>query len=361
MRKKDSICSSDRPLVSGTQQPVNSRLAKQMAAKKKKGTWRPKAFWGHGGNGHPGAPSIVLPQHAPRGSRTCLPACPQASLGSTLPPRGRHRGSSRSSRPAPGPRGLGQPPCGAGPLGLPPPWPGPGAWTSGLSLSSDPHLPPSLPLAGTTPHMPSCRAPSSSVTLCESCACSGCPQPCPDPQPPPGQVLPSCPGRGLNRERERGEAWGRRAQSWMCTVQQRSTLRDPKCAWTSVAHWAWSPWPGRTSVALGGRAREARAQPPRTHHHQQEGLGEGEGGEPADQHAEPRGHAAGFQGQDLGHEEPGDGPPAHGVACRQRGRGVSNASTEPPRPLPGHPARPGQRGPARALHIPAPKPETAPL
>lgn len=46
MRKKDSICSSDRPLVSGTQQPVNTRFAKQMAAKKKKGTWRPKAFWG---------------------------------------------------------------------------------------------------------------------------------------------------------------------------------------------------------------------------------------------------------------------------------------------------------------------------
>lgn len=44
MRKKDSICSRDRPLVSGTQQPVNTRLTKQMAAKKKKGTWRPKAL-----------------------------------------------------------------------------------------------------------------------------------------------------------------------------------------------------------------------------------------------------------------------------------------------------------------------------
>lgn len=50
MRKKDSICSSDRPLVSGTQQPVNTRLAKQMAAKKKKGTWRPKAFCRYGGD-----------------------------------------------------------------------------------------------------------------------------------------------------------------------------------------------------------------------------------------------------------------------------------------------------------------------
>lgn len=44
MWKKDSICSSERPLVSGTQQPVNTRLTRQMAAKKKKGTWRPKAF-----------------------------------------------------------------------------------------------------------------------------------------------------------------------------------------------------------------------------------------------------------------------------------------------------------------------------
>lgn len=44
MWKKASICSSERPLVSGTQQPVKSRLSRQMAEKKKKGTWRPKAF-----------------------------------------------------------------------------------------------------------------------------------------------------------------------------------------------------------------------------------------------------------------------------------------------------------------------------
>lgn len=44
MWKKASICSSERPLVSGTQQPVKSRLSRQMAKKKKKGTWRPKAF-----------------------------------------------------------------------------------------------------------------------------------------------------------------------------------------------------------------------------------------------------------------------------------------------------------------------------
>ena len=44
MWKKASICSSERPLVSGTQQPVKSKLRRQMAEKKKKGTWRPKAF-----------------------------------------------------------------------------------------------------------------------------------------------------------------------------------------------------------------------------------------------------------------------------------------------------------------------------
>lgn len=44
MWKKASMCSSERPLVSGTQQPVKSRLSRQMAEKKKKGTWRPKAF-----------------------------------------------------------------------------------------------------------------------------------------------------------------------------------------------------------------------------------------------------------------------------------------------------------------------------
>lgn len=44
MWKKASICSSERPLVSGTQQPVKSRLSRQMAEKKKKGTWRPKAL-----------------------------------------------------------------------------------------------------------------------------------------------------------------------------------------------------------------------------------------------------------------------------------------------------------------------------
>lgn len=44
MWKKASICSSERPLVSGTQQPVKSRLSRQTAEKKKKGTWRPKAF-----------------------------------------------------------------------------------------------------------------------------------------------------------------------------------------------------------------------------------------------------------------------------------------------------------------------------
>ena len=52
MWKKASICSSERPLVSGTQQPVKSRLSRQMAEKKKKGTWRPKAVcsgeWGVG-------------------------------------------------------------------------------------------------------------------------------------------------------------------------------------------------------------------------------------------------------------------------------------------------------------------------
>lgn len=62
MRKNDSICSSDRPLVSGTQQPVNSRFTKQMAAKKKKGTWRPKAFWGCGWGGHSGTGTLP-PQH----------------------------------------------------------------------------------------------------------------------------------------------------------------------------------------------------------------------------------------------------------------------------------------------------------
>lgn len=63
MRKKDSICSSDRPLVSGTQQPVNSRFTKQMAAKKKKGTWRPKAFWGCrvGAASHRGNPRVLPP------------------------------------------------------------------------------------------------------------------------------------------------------------------------------------------------------------------------------------------------------------------------------------------------------------
>lgn len=71
MRKKDSICSSDRPFVSGTQQPVNTRFTKQMAAKKKKGTWRPKAFWGQGegGAGSHGEPRALLPQHKLRGAR----------------------------------------------------------------------------------------------------------------------------------------------------------------------------------------------------------------------------------------------------------------------------------------------------
>lgn len=69
MRKKDSICSSDRPFVSGTQQPVNTRFTKQMAAKKKKGTWRPKAFWGRGGGCHTGEPRALPPQHKLRGAR----------------------------------------------------------------------------------------------------------------------------------------------------------------------------------------------------------------------------------------------------------------------------------------------------
>lgn len=86
MRKKDSICSSDRPLVSGTQQPVNTRLAKQTAAKKKKGTWRPKAFWGHGGDtwshgGSRGPPSVSQPW----GAFPLLP-CSGPLQGSSLPP-----------------------------------------------------------------------------------------------------------------------------------------------------------------------------------------------------------------------------------------------------------------------------------
>lgn len=86
MRKKDSICSSDRPLVSGTQQPVNTRLATQTAAKKKKGTCRPKAFWGCEGDdlvtrgsrgppsvGQPWGPSPYSPAQGPCGAPHCLP------------------------------------------------------------------------------------------------------------------------------------------------------------------------------------------------------------------------------------------------------------------------------------------------
>lgn len=55
MRKKDSICSSDRPLVSGTQQPVKARFTRHTAAKKKKGACRPKAFWWGRARGSQGA------------------------------------------------------------------------------------------------------------------------------------------------------------------------------------------------------------------------------------------------------------------------------------------------------------------
>lgn len=92
MRKKDSICSRDRPLVSGTQQPVNTRLTKQMAAKKKKGTWRPKALCGwKAGLGHR---EKLLPQAelmGPAGSNqpcgaSSGPSCVQRQLPYTKAP-----------------------------------------------------------------------------------------------------------------------------------------------------------------------------------------------------------------------------------------------------------------------------------
>ena len=99
MRKKASICSSDRPLVSGTQQPVKARFTEHTAAKKKKGTCRPKAFWGRrGAPGHRGTLKVLPPQHQLRGpasssqpggqafiSFPCLdhprvPQCPQREI-----------------------------------------------------------------------------------------------------------------------------------------------------------------------------------------------------------------------------------------------------------------------------------------
>lgn len=93
VRKKDSICSSERPLVSGTQQPVNTRFSKQMAAKKKKGTCRPKAFWGRRGAGHraprtlhprvsflPCSPSPPWGFHLLFAQRPGAPPCPQPEL-----------------------------------------------------------------------------------------------------------------------------------------------------------------------------------------------------------------------------------------------------------------------------------------
>lgn len=55
-----------------------------------------------------------------------------------------------------------------------------------------------------------------------------------------------------------------------------------------------------------------------THHDSEEELGQGEGCQPAHHNAEARGHPTGFQRQDLRHQQPGDGAPAHGIACRRR-------------------------------------------
>lgn len=112
MRKKDSICSSDRPLVSGTQQPVKARFTRHTAAKKKKGACRPKAFWGGEctGHGEPSAsfwPGLCQPagvvglHHITRSDTPGLP-----TIG---------RKSSRFSRVFEAPQGCRQPSSGAGP------------------------------------------------------------------------------------------------------------------------------------------------------------------------------------------------------------------------------------------------------
>lgn len=86
MRKKDSICSSDRPLVSGTQQPVKARFTRHTAAKKKKGACRPKAFCG-GERGSRGASvSFRLSSASQPGGRHSI-SLPVRHPGAANPPQ----------------------------------------------------------------------------------------------------------------------------------------------------------------------------------------------------------------------------------------------------------------------------------
>lgn len=65
-----------------------------------------------------------------------------------------------------------------------------------------------------------------------------------------------------------------------------------------------------------------RGHPPgSTHHGWEEELGQGEGCQPAHNHTEARGHPTGFEREDLRHQQPSDGAPAHGVTCRGGGEG----------------------------------------
>lgn len=67
---------------------------------------------------------------------------------------------------------------------------------------------------------------------------------------------------------------------------------DPNCPPDIRPSGLARPGPGGPA----GHSEDLAGKPdPGTHHHQQEGLGEGEGGEPTDEDAEPRGHAAGLQ------------------------------------------------------------------
>lgn len=58
-----------------------------------------------------------------------------------------------------------------------------------------------------------------------------------------------------------------------------------------------------------------------THHDWEEELGQGEGCQPAHDHTEARGHPTGFEREDLRHQQPSDGAPAHGITCRGGGEG----------------------------------------